>query len=217
MLHFWFQNLCNDPSKLSNIFYKLLYNMSERGVYHAEWIKAVKSRLIKYDMYNFWEDQREMRMSNYNMFKTVCKQRIQDYYKKEWQISVNESSKCYLYKGFKSELNLESYLLKVPDSLRIPLTKFRLCNHKLPIEIGRYQNIDRQFRVCIKCLNGDIGDEYHYLFICNFFSGERKKLLPNKSYTRPSVHKFCELMSSSSNKTVLKIARFCKIIMSRFN
>ncbi len=107
MLNFWFKNVCNDPSKLSNIFYKLLYNMSERGVYHAEWIKAVKSLLIKYDMYNFWEDQREMRMSNYNMFKTTFKQRIQDYYKNEWQISVNESRKCYIYKGFKSELNLE--------------------------------------------------------------------------------------------------------------
>jgi hypothetical protein len=48
---------------------------------------------------------------------------------------------------------------------RIYITKFRLCNIRIPIETGRWQKITRENRKCTKCSKDVIGDEYHYLFI----------------------------------------------------
>ena len=40
-------------------------------------------------------------------------------------------------------LKMETHMLKLPLSLRTYLTKFRVSNHKLPIERGRYENLER--------------------------------------------------------------------------
>jgi len=216
MLNYWFRNACNNSLKLSNVFYRLLLNLSISGVYDASWIKSIKDRLMKFNLYEYWERQNSLSINEYNVFKKKCKQNIQEFYKNEWINNVNESSKCYLYKGFKTELKIEKYITKFPDNLRIIMSKFRMCNHKLPVELGRHNNIDRKFRFCTKCNTRDIGDEFHYMFLCTFFSQEREKLLPKNSYRKPSVKNFCDVMSTDSNKTLLKVARFCRIIMSNF-
>ena len=56
------------------------------------------------------------------------------------------------------------------SNLRQSLIRFRTSNHKLPIETGRYLNTLRENRLCTLCLANDIGDEYHYMFICEFFN-----------------------------------------------
>ena len=120
-----------------------------------------------------------------------------------------------MYKGFKPELKLEEYLCKLPNDLRIHLTNFRLCNHKLPIEIGRHKNIDRNYRICTLCDKHDlhVGDEYHYMFICKRFSEERSKFIPKRCFQKPSVAKFCELLATNSKNMLFKVAKFAKIIM----
>ena len=98
---------------------------------------------------------------------------------------MENSSKCYLYKGFKSELKLEEYLCKLPNDLRINFTKCRLCNHTLPIEIGRHKNIDRKYRICTLCDKHDLGDEYHYMFICKRFHNKRVNLYQSDVFRNP--------------------------------
>ena len=49
-------------------------------------------------------------------------------------------------------------------------TQIRLSAHKFPIEKGRYKNIPREQRICNLCCNNLVGDEFHYLFICNELS-----------------------------------------------
>ena len=105
--------------------------------------------LRKYDLYDVWQSQNTMLLDALGQFKKKCKLRIKEHYTEEWKNCLENSSKCYLYKGFKPELKLEEYLCKLPNDLRINLTKFRLCNHKLPIEIGRHKNIDRNYRICL--------------------------------------------------------------------
>ena len=99
-------------------------------------------------------------------------EKYKNFDKVEWLRNVNESSKCYLYKVYKSELIMEKYLIYLPKELRIPMTKFRMCNHKLPIEIGRHSKIERNSRICTKCFN-DLVDEYHCMFICEHFNQEK--------------------------------------------
>ena len=66
----------------------------------------------------------------------------------------NDSSKLFLYSKLKSDIKLEEYLKSERNyKNRQLLTKFRLSDHNLEIELGRYKNIPRnQFqRHCKFC------------------------------------------------------------------
>jgi hypothetical protein len=58
--------------------------------------------------------------------------------------SFNETSKLYIYSKIKSELKLENYLLFQNETI---ITKFRMSDHSLEIETGRYKNITREERI----------------------------------------------------------------------
>ena len=59
---------------------------------------------------------------------------------------------------------------------RISLTKFRLSNHKLMIESGRHQHIEKSQRFCHFC-PGKLEDELHFLLECKTFEALREELL----------------------------------------
>jgi hypothetical protein len=46
----------------------------------------------------------------------------------------------------------------------------------LPIEQGRWDNMDRNNRIYFLC-NSDIGDDFHYCLQCQYFKPSRKLLL----------------------------------------
>ena len=54
---------------------------------------------------------------------------------------MNNSSKGLCYKNFKDCFEFENYLNLLDDKDRQLRCKFRTCNHRLPIEIGRWQGI----------------------------------------------------------------------------
>ena len=54
---------------------------------------------------------------------------------------------------FKSNLSVENYLLlHIPRRLRVALAKFRVGNHDLEIEKGRYVKVPVDERFCKLCL-----------------------------------------------------------------
>ena len=73
-------------------------------------------------------------------------------------------------------MNIEPYLTSLPKRLYIPLIKFRTSNYKLPIETGRWENINIEDRKCQLCDKNDLGDDFHYLLTCSYFDHDRKKL-----------------------------------------
>ena len=75
--------------------------------------------------------------------------------------NLNNSSKCLCYRIYKQDFSLESYLLKLPPRLRIPLSRFRCRNNRLPIETGSYENVERYLRFCDKCDMQALADEFH--------------------------------------------------------
>lgn len=88
-----------------------------------------------------------------------------------WHSSLENSPKCYMYKQFKSLLNVEAYLCNdIPITLKRAIARFRCSNFKIAMETGRYANIYRNFRFCNLCLKSGkhlIEDEFHVLFIQN--------------------------------------------------
>jgi len=52
-------------------------------------------------------------------------------------------------------------------NLALSLLKIEIIiNHKLPIENGRFENIDRFSGVHTLCNSNSLGDEFNYLFDC---------------------------------------------------
>ena len=69
---------------------------------------------------------------------------------------------------YKSDISLELYNIFLPIKLRTVFSRFRCSNHKLPVETGIYKNIPRSERVCVKCSQSEIGDEFHYILTVHF-------------------------------------------------
>ena len=54
-------------------------------------------------------------------------------------------------------------------------TQIRLSAHKFANEQWRYKNIPKEQRICNLCCNNLVGDEFHYLFVCNKFSLRQRR------------------------------------------
>jgi hypothetical protein len=110
-----------------------------------------------------------------------------------WQTSLSDSSKTLHYRVFKTKFEFKEYfnILNIGDAIR--LCRYRTANHYLPIETGRWRNIDRGNRYCILCNCQKLGDEYHYVLECSSLNEKRKQLLPKYFVKRHNVVKFLEL------------------------
>jgi hypothetical protein len=71
------------------------------------------------------------------------------------------------YRIFKENFEFENYFRILENKDIYTLCKFRTTNHKLSIETGRWNNIDSVNRICTKCDNIAIGDEYRYIMEIN--------------------------------------------------
>ena len=73
-------------------------------------------------------------------------------------------------------LFIQEYLTDVTNvEHRVAMTKLKLSNHKLVIEVGRHDNIDINNRLCPSC--SVIESESHFLSSCSLYSDLRKHLL----------------------------------------
>jgi len=137
---------------------------------------------------------------NINYAKTQIKQILNDQFVQEWHQTLEESSKCSLYMLFKTDLVFEDYLTKSPSINANNICKFKTSKHSLPIEKGRYQQLERSKRLCELCDMNTIVDEYHYVCECknqDIRDLRDKYLLPYYK-NRPSMLKFISAMSKIS-------------------
>ena len=69
--------------------------------------------------------------------------------------------------------------------MRQLFTKFRVSDHELDIEIGRYKNIPREARTCKNCKSNDIDDEQHFFLNCEHNLHLRTKLFNDIAKIKP--------------------------------
>ena len=94
-----------------------------------------------------------------------------------WRHSLEHSSKLEFYKVFKDEYSTSDYLQQLRNfNERRNLVKFKLSNHKLMIELGRYQtdHISRENRLCPLCKSNQVETETHFLLECSKYSLQRR-------------------------------------------
>jgi hypothetical protein len=62
---------------------------------------------------------------------------------------------------------MEEYLSLIANpTIRRTFSQYRVSNHKLQIECGRYENISREQRFCKLCNTGEMENEYHLALSC---------------------------------------------------
>ena len=178
------------------------------------WVKHVENILNHCGLSYVWQNQ-----SFYSIawLKNTVKCNLIDQFKQKWYSDLYVSPKGLNYRIFKDTLCIEKYLTILPENFRIIMTKFRCCNHFLPIECGRWTNIPRENRFCNLCETNSIGDEFHFLFECNdnIIKNARRKFIPSYYTIRPNTHKFEKIFNSCDLNLLKRICKFLKIISAR--
>jgi hypothetical protein len=99
--------------------------------------------------------------------------------------------------------------------------KFRISNHRLQIETGRYvkPKIVPEDRICKKCYSSEVEDEQHFFFKlnCGFYHNHRNKLFEAIKLTckfenfklLSSLNKLIWLLNSENINILTEICYFC--------
>ena len=116
---------------------------------------------------------------------------------------------------------MKTYLsIGIPFYFRKSFVRFRCSNHKLNIELGRRNGLERKDRICSFCFwKGSqfiIEDEYHAFFICPKYVNKRERYLYNWSFSRTEPFAFIQVMKSCNYKTLKQLTLFVTKLMQEF-
>ena len=142
-------------------------------------------------------------------------------YLKFWSNAILHSRKLEFYRTFKLSYESEPYL----DSIRYfgqrrKFSKFRISNHNLAIESGRYTKTSIDDRKCQFCSLNEIESEVHMLTKCTLYNDLRTQFLDKiKSRNINSHLDLCnEILCNGRDKAINYLATFiCKSFKLREN
>lgn len=218
MLCFWFKlACCNDKTKISSLMYKILLHLYRSNIYYSPYLKFIEKIHNELGLSNIWLYQNELNISNLEWYKEKCKQILKDQFMQNWLSNVNNDQICYCYRMFKQNFGQEPYFSLLPNEYIITLVKFLTTNNALPVNRLRFTGILRKNRICTKCHLGDIGDEFHFILVCPFFSDIRGKYIPQYFCTRPNCYKYHELFTTKNKALLLNLRCFILTIQQSLN
>jgi hypothetical protein len=209
MISFWLKLTQSNKCKLSYIMYKLLYILGDV----SPWLTEIQSICNNAGFQYIWLSQ-DVGI-NVEWLKECIFQRCKDQYEQLWHEQINNSSKCIIYRMYKTEFKFEKYLVNSTFKLRQIYTKFRCRSSRIPIESGICSGTQRQDRSCSLCAINEVGYEFHYIFICPFFKNDRILLLENYFWHSPSAFKM-NLLFNTSGKRLKNLCKFIEITMKQF-
>ena len=126
----------------------------------SKWLDCIKSILVDSGFDCVWYSQS---FYDKELFCRNIIQSLKDMFIQSWRDSLEQSSKCILYRNIKLNFRCESYIIQLPDTYIYVLIKLRCSNHKLQIELGRRNGEVRENRICQDCNMGALGDEFHFI------------------------------------------------------
>ena len=213
MIKFWSKLLNGKNTKIAYKLYMLLLYLHRNNIYSCKWILYIEKILQEVELNYIWLSNN---VTNINWLCKEVETRLQIQVTQKWNSDVYNSPKCINYRMFKAVFKTEMYFIDLQPKFYIPIAKFRTTNHRLSVEKGRWENIERSQRVCTICNRNALGDEFHYLFECDAFEESRKMYLPRYYLRHVNTLKFQKIMSSKNVKLLIQLSRFISIILSRF-
>ena len=214
MIGVWLSIVNGKESKLSKLLYSMMLKEHEMGSYNFKWIRCINDILVAVGRPDLFKTEP---VNIPNSVKKDISRTLSDLYIQEWNEKANVSSKGNQHFLFKDNLNFKKYLINVSKFYHSKIIKYRTGNHRLPVETRRWDNIPLNERKCKICTIDDIGNEYHYLFTCDFFKSNRKLYLKPYFYVKPNIRKYRELFTSTNEATRIKLSNFVAIIMEKFS
>jgi hypothetical protein len=216
MLSFWYSLHCQSVEgfdKMSCMLYRLIAMQKESSEFVMPWLKEVHLNLDHLGL-SFLKSSAPYTV---NYFKSIAQQRLRDQFLQTWRGILSENSVCKNYRLYKDTFCFESYLLLLSQPMRKNVLKFRVNNHRLPIQRGRVINVPLNERLCTLCNLEEIGDEFHYLFVCenDEIQASRKKHLCNYFLHHCSIVKFGQLMNVKSKVKLIHLAKFVGDILRK--
>ena len=153
----------------------LLLSLQESVDLELPWTSHIKTNMESIGLLHFYTANRSSK--NPFVFKKVF-QRLCDIFHQEIFASfTGDRSKLRTYATFKKDPGYESYLSNIKNTkIRVNVSKFRLSNHKLMIEAGRYKKLNANERFCPFCPHV-VEDEIHFLFDCPSYHPQRARLI----------------------------------------
>ena len=121
------------------------------------WVTNIKTLLETKGMLSEYLDANS-KFVHQKMFQRLA----DEFHQNEFETINNSSSKLRIYGLYKTNIGYEKYLDQIGSKkIRIEITKFRLSNHKLEIEVGRYKNTPSHLRFCHFCKD-NVENEEHF-------------------------------------------------------
>ena len=144
------------------------------NMFSLSWTESIKETLSTVGMYDKYLDPR-----NAETHKYFHQRQTDIFHQNAFETITSDTSKLRTYSLVKSTQGMSSYISKISNvKNRVALAKLRLSNHKLHIETGRFQHIDKTERFCSFCKN-QIEDEIHFVISCPTYSNLREPLFQN--------------------------------------
>ena len=99
-------------------------------------------------------------------WRKLVVERVQSREQEQWISRMEAKSKLRTYREVKKVLERESYLEEGTASQRRVMATIRGGSNNLTIEMGRYEKLAVEERVCNFCDADEVEDEKHFLCKC---------------------------------------------------
>ena len=181
---------------------------------HSKWINYVKTIFDDCGRSDVWLNDRT---DLSKCIRQQIKRKLLDQNYQVWHANPQNSTKGTNYQLFKYSIKLKQYFLVLERKNHLSFVKFRTANHRLPVEVLRWEGVPHSERICHLCDANDVADELHYLLCCNHFTQERRQFIKPYYFRRPNILKYKELMSLTWPAKLNKLCQFIKAILKHFN
>ena len=202
------------------------YEKEENSTENGQFIEYIKDHLDKIGMSNIWKEQlleKKNHYKNHNIIKDI-KLRKRDVSSQDIISTLSlQPGKLALLNEIKNTHKFETYLNIHNRENRRAITKIRTSSHKLEIETGRWNNVNRDLRICKNCNLHEVENETHFLFECRMHVTERKlfydtiktKMNIDLSTSLPDVDKLKTLFSSEDLSVLNALGKYIKISLNK--
>ena len=175
------------------------------------WISRVKLHLEENGLLSLFVNQYPANKPQFigkKLFQTL----VDQFHQTAFETINKASSKLRTYALLKTRIGMEEYLTEIRNtSIRKQLSKLRLSNHRLAIEVGRHQGVhDPGLRHCTFC--DEVAEcEIHFLINCPVYSHLRAPLLEAVICTNPTFQYYPDkekFISVMTNSRSIQLASF---------
>jgi len=175
----------------------------------GKWSKYIKSILDDIELGDLYET---MAQANTNL----CKEMLINEFQTDWDNLVKRKPKLRTYARIKTNFEVEKYvLLNLDRHQRSNLAQLRCGILPLQVELGRFNNVKLEDRLCQLCNNNVIEDEIHFLFHCPAYQEVRAHFIHDVG-GNIELQNDWEKLITLFKTNVRKLAKFvCKLTYLR--